>query len=128
MRRRPPARTWAPLDWIDLLAIYRLARLVTEDSLTFNLREKGIAAAYKAVEGDTGARLGTWRDQALMDGDLAPKMATLLVCPWCASFWLAAGALALRRLAPRLWRTAAQALAASAVAGLVAHAEHAVGR
>lgn len=83
----------------DVLAVYRLTRLVTKDEFP----------PVKAA-----------RDHVLASPDLYPDSAASFVeCPWCVSFWVAGGVLAARRIAPRWWSVLSWMLAASAVAGLI---------
>jgi hypothetical protein len=114
------------------LAVYRLTKLVTDDGITQPLRDRVIEAAYVAagraeaergkwLDGFDGSmREGDWQQLAESDPD-PPKMATLVVCPWCSSVWLALGlAFVVRR--SRWWPAMADALAWSAAAGVVTEA------
>lgn len=124
--------------FVDALATYRLTRLVTEDTLTLELRERAIAWAYGAtVVGGTSDRTVNllnmierddlvpldapdyWQQVMEHDSD-PPKVATLVTCPWCTGMWVAFGVVAARRFVPRAWSPLAKALALSAVAGLIA--------
>lgn len=87
-------------DLIDVLAAYRLTRLVTRDTLTEAARDKATRKGYHSTP---------WR-----------YVGELLGCPWCVGFWCCAFVVAARRLAPRTWDPLARALAASTVVGLVA--------
>lgn len=78
----------------DALAVYRATRLVTQDRITEPLRE------------------AVWRHRPADKG-----IGYLITCPWCSSMWLAAGAAAARRVAPRVWRPVARVLALSGAAG-----------
>lgn len=78
---------------VDALAVFRLTRLATRDTITEPLRAR--------IPPDS-------------------KLAELLACPYCAGFWVACGVAAARRIAPRVWGPLAEALAFSAVTGLVA--------
>lgn len=82
---------------VDVLATYRLTRLVVEDVITAPAREK-IFEKYPPNE---------------------DKWSYALTCPWCASIWLGAGVAIARRFFPRAWDVAATGLAASAVTGIV---------
>lgn len=122
---------------VDALAVYRLSRLVTRDVLTRGLREKVIERAYLSQ----GARWGACEDGLEVHrpgkllviasrwdevpgaDDAPPKLASLISCSWCSSVYLAFGAVVARRLFPRLWAPVAEALAFSAVAGLVSGLE-----
>lgn len=93
------------MTWItDALAVHRLTRLVTKDTITEGLRFKLQRAAMNAD----------------VEDGIAQKLQTLSSCPWCSSFWIALGVVAIRRLAPGIWEPVARVLAFSAVAGLVA--------
>lgn len=83
---------------VDALAVARLTRLVTEDTLP--PLEAARSAAYRAVQARHGE---DWAEG--------------LVCPWCVSVHLAAVALVARRVAPRAWSTVARGLAFSYAAG-----------
>lgn len=108
----------------DALAAYRLTKLVTDDVLTAELRDAAVLRAYGragrglTVDG-TEPYPGQWADAVGNDSD-PPKLAVLVTCPWCASFWLGLLVVAFRRLVPRAWGPLADALAFSAAAGLVA--------
>jgi hypothetical protein len=93
---------------VDLLAAYRITRLVTTDVLTEDLRE----AYCRWLERDVDPEESTER-----------KLVTLVHCAWCASPYVTVGVLAARRLAPRLWGPVALVLASSAVIGLLAQAD-----
>jgi hypothetical protein len=83
---------------VDALAVFRLTKLVNDDEITADLRDKLLERFHPE---DT-------------------KIGYLITCPWCVSIY-AGGAVALaRELAPRPWGVAAQALAFSAITGLVA--------
>lgn len=85
---------------VDMLATYRLTRLLQEDSLppVQELRE----SLLERLEGRSAAEL--------------------LTCPWCASPWIAALVLSARHLSPRLWSAFALILASSAVTGIISSA------
>jgi hypothetical protein len=105
---------------VDALAVARLTRLVTKDKIADPLREHWIAEAFYAT-GITAPSPGLdWQQMAVLD-PLTPKRASFITCPWCTSFWLAAGVVAARRLCPRLWSPVAEALAFSHLAGLGAN-------
>lgn len=132
---------------LDAVAVYRLTRLATADTLTQPLRERVIQWAYvaQAPTPEMRRRLDEARAEKCLDGypwglqgsglwDAAvqvdhsvdrpvPKLADLVTCRWCASVWLALFAVAARRLAPRLWEPLAKALAFSAAAALLAGLE-----
>lgn len=116
---------------VDALAAYRLTRLVTKDVILDGPRDMLIEEIYVAsgVELPDSAtrtaieqRAGGWSEYAAHDGN-APKLATLLTCYWCAGFWISAGVIIARRVAPGLWDPLARILATSAVAALTAGLE-----
>lgn len=78
---------------IDVLAVQRISRLVTEDTIFDGLRE------WIALNGPD-------------------KLAELVTCPHCVSIYAGAAAVSLRRVVPRLWTPFATALALSAVTSL----------
>lgn len=108
---------------VDALAAYRLTRLVTSDRIADAPRDAVVLWAYSragrglTIEGD--ASPGAWSEAVAQDPD-PPKLAYLVTCPWCSSWWIGLAVVAMRRLAPRWWAPMAEALALSAVAGLVA--------
>jgi hypothetical protein len=106
----------------DVLAVHRLTRLVTKDTLLHEPREAIIEASYTYTV-RLPPNFETWAELAEADGPDAPKVATLITCRWCTSVWLAAGVVALRRLIPGLWGPMAQLLAASSVSTLLAGLE-----
>lgn len=81
---------------VDMLAVARLARLVTIDD--FPPIKAARDRFTKAVGADS-------------------SIAELVGCPWCASWWIGLGVVAVRRT--RWWRPVAFALAASEVAGFL---------
>jgi hypothetical protein len=106
--RAGPLKLCGPLGWyssmqgmdyaVDALAVYRVTRLVQED--TFPPVEAARAAVMKRVS----------RDGAVEE---------LFTCTWCMSVWVAAAVFLARRFAPRAWRPLAFIMAASAVTGFV---------
>lgn len=115
---------------LDAAATYRLTKLVTDDVVTQPLRARVIQAAYMCDgRAEQAARqwgpldhADAWEDVVKLD-DQPPKLATLVTCRWCAGMWLAAGVVLARRLAPRAWQPAAELLALSAAAALLARLE-----
>ena len=89
---------------VDALAAYRLTRLVIEDTITDDIRERIRDAARRELD-TPGA---------------AAKIGKLLDCPWCAGFWVSLGVVVARTLAPRAWSPVARVLAVSAAVGLIA--------
>lgn len=83
---------------VDALAVARITRLVTDDTLP--PLEAARRRAYEHVQQRHGAG---WAEG--------------VTCAWCVSVWVAAGAVVARRVAPRTWDRAARALALSYAAG-----------
>jgi hypothetical protein len=78
------------------LATYRLTKLVIDDEITSEIREKLLA------------KLGDH-----------PKLSYFLHCPWCVSIWAAGGLVTLDKLSPEIGDILKKVLAASAITGLV---------
>jgi Protein of unknown function (DUF1360) len=106
---------------VDALAVYRLAILITKDSITESARDQFRRWGYNDD--------GTERTHHVHLGSTVPpypsplgarRLYTLLTCPWCVSIWLGAAVVALTRFAPSAWQYAALALAFSGVAGFLA--------
>lgn len=116
---------------LAFLACYRLTLLVCADTITEPLRSRLIGWAYRRAHASaperpshTSGRLATWDEFARRDPE-APTLVAGLLCPWCASVWLA-GPVAWSAwcFAERAWwMVPALALAASGAAGFLA--EHA---
>lgn len=108
---------------IDGLAVARLTRLVTADTITVGPRDAVVRWAY-ARDGRAQwlVELEEWASPsaAVQADQHPPKVARLITCPWCAGVWVAAGVATARLVAPRLWGRAAAALAAAEAAGLLA--------
>jgi Protein of unknown function (DUF1360) len=93
---------------LDALAAFRLWRLAARDELTADLRERWEAFAY--------AHLSPPAEPG--HGQPVPKAIVLVGCPWCLGFWLTIAVVALRN--QPWWRPARDALAVSALVGLIA--------
>jgi hypothetical protein len=78
------------------LATYRATKLVIDDEITAEIREKVLE------------KLGDH-----------PKLSYLLHCPWCVSIWLAGGLVILDKVSPEIGDLTQKVLAASAITGLV---------
>lgn len=81
----------------DALAVYRLTKLVIDDKLTEDVRNK----VFETFPPES------------------TKVGYLFTCPWCVSIWVGLGVVAARKVAPRAWDGVATALAASSVTGLL---------
>jgi alkylhydroperoxidase family enzyme len=84
---------------VGALAVHRLTRLITEDSITEPLR------------------------RPVLEDRPDSRLADFLTCPWCVSVWVAAGWLALTAAAPRIARPLGAVLAWSTAAGLLSSLE-----
>ncbi len=84
-------------DLIDALAVHRLTKLIIDDEILREPREK-------------------WFEKHPPD---STKLGYVATCPWCVSFWAGAAVVAARTIAPKAWRPLAYALAFSSVTGLV---------
>lgn len=115
---------------VDTLAIHRLTRLVTADTITRPLRVRVIAIAYGTDEwkwpndtvpvGATNALSESDWDALPHGDDDAPKLAAFIVCPWCVGLWISFGVCVLRRYTPGVWEPVARALALSTAAAVIA--------
>lgn len=87
-----------------VLAAHRLARLLTEDTITAPLRRK-IFDRFPPHE---------------------TSLSYVLTCAWCCTIWTAFGSVVVARLFPDVWSVVGLGLAVSAVAGLIfeRQAEH----
>lgn len=81
---------------LDIVATYRLTRLIVRDEITADLRE----IVFKRFPPRTS------------------KLGYLLTCTWCISIWAAGGIFTLRRLSPETADYVSGILAASAVVGI----------
>lgn len=112
---------------VDVLAVHRITRLVTADLVTRPWRTRLIRSAYERSDNELRGYALNANEASLdalpHDDDLAPKLATLVTCPWCVSIYAAAGVLLARRYAPGVWRIAAYGLALSTASTLIANRE-----
>lgn len=93
---------------VDVMAVYRLTRLVTRDEITEPLRvmvEKELDSV-----GESG-----W-----ISSGTTGKLKYVLRCDWCASMYVAAFVFYYRNRNPQTWEAVAPVLAASAATGLLA--------
>lgn len=112
---------------LDVLAVHRLTRLVTADTILVGPRDAIVKAAYRRRDGHTfqlqAPEPGDWAELAMTEDAAAPKVATLVTCRWCTGVYVAAVVLAARELAPRQWRPIRDGLAIASAATLVAGLE-----
>lgn len=87
---------------IDAIATYRLARLVSADTITEPIRSR---IMFKK------------------NGDPREWWAELLGCRWCVGVWVGFAVMAARFLVPEVWRWPAYALAVATSAPLLARLE-----
>lgn len=80
----------------DILATYRLTKLVIDDKLTEDLRK----VIYEKFPSDS-------------------KLVYLIGCPWCVSVWAGLTIFTLRKISPDTADIVSGLLAASAVTGVV---------
>ena len=81
--------------FIDLLAVYRLTKLIMDDRITMEFRDW----YWSKFPANT-------------------KMGFLLTCPWCISIWSALVVFSARKLFPNTSDILSKVLAGSAVTGL----------
>jgi hypothetical protein len=79
----------------DIVATYRLTKLIMEDRITEDLR----ALVYDKFPRDS-------------------KMSYFMGCPWCISIWAGAVIFTLRKVSPEMANIVSGLLAASAVTGV----------
>jgi len=107
---------------LDILAVHRLTRLATKDSITSPWRSRLIAAAYGSP--DAARREADheedWHRKLALD-DNPPKLAELLTCRWCMSVWIAGAVMLVRHTRP--WRVLRYLLALSSASTLLAQIE-----
>lgn len=100
----------------DCIAVTRLTRLIVADDISEPIRELWLEAAYRGKVAPRGAGpVDTWTEQYHRDPD-PPKLATVIMCRWCASVWIAFGVIVVRRT--RAWGWLADALVMSEAAAL----------
>lgn len=79
---------------VDALCCFRLTRLITEDGIFDKPRQKIV--------------------------DRTDKFSELVECSWCVSIYFGVGIVIASRLAPKVFRPFAEAMALSAITGIVA--------
>src|SRR3954468_12881878 len=83
---------------VDVLATYRLTRLVTADVISEPARQAVLRRVGAEAPGGAGPKSG----QAIVESfDAPPRLATLVTCRWCAGMWIAAGVTVARMVAPK---------------------------
>jgi len=81
---------------LDIVATYRLTKLIMDDKITEDFRN----LIYEKFPKDS-------------------KLAYLIGCPWCVSIWAGATIFTLRKISPETADIVSGLLAASAVTGVV---------
>lgn len=99
---------------VDALAVYRLAILLTKDTITEPLRDWVRAKSWAEP-----VDMGSEHEMIVILSNRWRRLHELITCPWCVSIWFGAGAVALTRFWPQGWQYVAMALALSAVAGFL---------
>lgn len=112
-----------PLDLIiDALAVHRITRLVTRDTITRTPRAAIIRWAYRNRSAWTATVATDAQIESVVHGDDdAPKLATLVTCPWCVSIYAAFLVAASHQV--RWARPIRYALALSSIAALISTRE-----
>jgi hypothetical protein len=108
---------------VDVLATHRLTRLATVDVISEPVRQTAVTRLLRqsgVVERPGSEQTAQDLVEAVKD---PPKLARLITCRWCAGIWIAAGVVAARLIAPRLWDPLAKGLAFSSGAALLAGLE-----
>lgn len=108
---------------VDAVAVYRLTRLVTADSIAEPIRDQVVRLGYAWADRPLPDASDRELAEAAMDDPDHPKLVELASCRWCASFWLAVAVVFVRWRWPRAWEQAADVLTFSAVAALLARLE-----
>jgi len=98
---------------VQVLAVYRLTRFVTRDSLTAGLREWAMALHHAAATAREDGQ-GRWPLMLTLH-----RGSELLLCSWCLSVWVAAACAVVAHFVPDLWAVVALVLAVAAGAGLL---------
>lgn len=122
--------TWLALI-LDGLAVYRLTRLVTADTLTQPWRDRIIRWSYLRWSDTIGPDevaedvMGSGSVQRMAEADEheVPWLAQLISCRFCAGVWCAALVTAARWCVPTLWGPPAWGLAIACAAPLLARLE-----
>lgn len=83
------------------VATYRLTKLVIDDYITSDLRDK----AFDEID--------------RLPPKIAEKLTYFLTCPWCVSIWAAAFLVLLRKITPNLTSALEVLLTSSAITGLI---------
>lgn len=81
---------------VDVAAVYRLTKLVIDDEILADIREK----VWEKYPPET------------------TKIGYLTTCPWCVSIWMGGLVFALRKVNPELATYISSTLAASAATGI----------
>ena len=114
---------------LDALAVFRLTRLITADTILDGPRDALVRRAYLRhpnpkhnPDAPNAWSSKGWAEFARDDED-APKVAAGILCRYCVGVWVGFAVVAARRRFPRQWAPIAEALAFSAGAALLAGLE-----
>ena len=112
------------MNLVDVLAAYRITRLVTDDTITEPVRDRLLEHVYRNdYWKDMAPPIQGWSEMARADEE-PPRLAELLTCRWCAGFWVAAAVTAARRTAPDVWTPIADVFATGALVGFLSELSH----
>lgn len=111
---------------VDALAVHRLTRLATADTITEPLRRELVT---QLIEFKQEHLLTADQQDAADAAELVamtpdpPMLAVLVTCRWCAGVWITAAAMLLRWRRPRAWAAIARPLAVASASTLLAGLE-----
>lgn len=106
----------------DAFAVYRLAILITRDTIAAPLRDwvHGLGWDESAIIPATANERRMVHFPERPRRAWARKLFDLITCPWCVSVWISAGVVAATRYAPNVWQYGAMWLALTGATGLLA--------
>ena len=98
---------------VDSIATYRLARLVVDDAILDEQRERLFRWLDPPPPSDWEFGYSTIEGSALAGAPFpgSRKVAEGLGCYWCVGIWIAGAVVATRRTIPRTWSPVAGAVA-----------------
>lgn len=110
---------------VDALAVHRLTRLATADTITEGPRRRTVAGMIEAKQGHLTPDQRDAADavELVAMTEDPPMLAVLLTCRWCAGVWVAGGVTVARVVAPGPWGRAARLLALASAGALLAGLE-----
>jgi hypothetical protein len=95
---------------LDALTVFRLTRLVIDDTIFAPIRDRLIGHTSGRSMDMTGTRITVAQ---------RPRIAEFLSCPWCVSVWLAILIVAFQALLPAICLYVTAVAAFSAISGLL---------